>query len=252
MPYGFYVSAEGAHAQNTRLDVIANNLANIDTVGFKRQLALFQARHAEAIEEGLVAPGTGGIDDIGGGVMVEETKTDYSIAPWKHTKIPTDVAIRGDEGFFVVQKDDEEFLTRAGNFQITVDGRLTTPEGYSVLNSTGAPIVVNPFDPVLEIDHYGNVRQTGLVQELALVKPESLDELVRMGENLFKPLSDPQPLPPNERGVASGYLETSGVRATWEMTEMVKAARMLEANVNLMKTQDEMLGGLVNRVMRTR
>jgi len=243
MPYGFYVSAEGAHAQSTRLEVLANNLANVDTVGFKRQLAIFQARYTA---------GTGTIDDIGGGVMVTETKTDYSTAPWKHTEIPTDVAIRGQDGFFVVQKDDENYLTRAGNFQMTADGRLTTPQGYSVLNSAGVPITVNPFDPTLRIDESGTLHQTGVSQQLALVKPDSLDDLVRVGENLFRPLSEPEPLSPNERGVASGYLEQSGVRPTSAMTQMIQAARALEANVNLMKAQDQMLGGLINRLMRTR
>ena len=56
MPYGFYISAEGANAQSSRLDVIANNLANVDTVGFKRELASFQARYAEAINKGSVDP----------------------------------------------------------------------------------------------------------------------------------------------------------------------------------------------------
>jgi len=252
MPYGLYVSAEGAHAQSKRLEVISNNLANVDTVGFKRQLAVFQARYAEAVQEGLTPPGSGSIDDIGGGIMVAETKTDYSTGPWKQTDIPTDLAIQGREGFFLIQKNDETFLTRAGNFQIASDGRLTTPQGYDVLNSAGVPVIVNPFDPTLNIDSAGTLRQAGLVQELALVKPESLGDLVRMGENLFKPLSEPQPLLPRERSVASGFLEQSGVRATSEMTEMVEAARVLEANVNIMKTQDQMLSGLVNRLLRTR
>lgn len=252
MPYGLYISAEGANAQSKRLEVIANNLANIDTVGFKRQLAVFQARYAEAIEEGLTPPGSGSIDDIGGGIMVSETRTDYSTGPLKHTKIPTDVAIKGEEGFFVVEKDGEIFLTRAGNFQITADGRLTTPQGYDVLNTEGAPITVNPFDPTLRIDERGTLRQVGLAQDLALAKPESLGDLVRVGANLFKPLSEPQALSPNERAVAPGYLEQSSVRATSEMTEMIEAARVLEANVNMMKMQDQMLGGLVNRLMRVR
>lgn len=250
MPYGLYISAEGAHAQSLRLDVIANNLANVDTVGFKRELAVCQARYAEAIEQGLQIPGLGSIEDIGGGMVVRETKTDFSPGPLKHTGIPTDVAIKG-EGFFVVQKGEETFLTRAGNFEITSRGELITQQGYAVLNDTGVPVVINPGDQSWQITESGAMRQRGTTQNLALVKPESLGDLVRIGENLFKPLSEPQPIPTADRRVASQYLEGSGVRPTSEMIAMIQASRALEANVNIMKAQDQMLAGLVNRVMRT-
>jgi flagellar basal-body rod protein FlgF len=247
MPYGLYLSAEGAQAQSTRLDVIAHNLANVDTVGFKRELAILQARYAEAIEEGLSEPGTGGIDDLGGGITVRETKTDYSPGPLKRTGVPTDVAIQGD-GFFAVQKDDETLLTRAGNFSLTALGELITQQGYAVLDDSGAPIVVT--DAQWEISASGAVQQRSGTQDLALVRPESLGDLVRVGENLFRPLSEPRPVPAAERRVSAGHLEMSSVEATTEMTAMIQASRALEANINMMRVQDEMLSGLVNRVMR--
>ncbi len=247
MPYGLYISAEGAYAQDKRLEVIANNLANLDTVGFKRELAVFQARYAEAVEQGLQIPGFGSIEDLGGGILIRETKTDFSPGPLKDTGKPADVAIPG-EGFFVVQKGEETFLTRAGNFRVAADGRLTTQQGYDVLDDAAAPIILR--DPDWKISATGVVQQEGVRQNLALVKPESLDDLVKMGENLFRSTTEPLPIPVAQRRVAPGYLEASGVKATSEMTAMIEAARLLEANVNLMKTQDEMLGGLVNRAMR--
>lgn len=251
MPYGLYISAEGAYAQSMKLDVIANNLANVDTVGFKRQLAVFQARYAEAVEEGMQVPGVGSVEDIGGGIVLRETKTDYSPGPLKHTQKNGDVAINGHDVFFVVQKGEETFLTRAGNFAVATDGRLTTPQGYDVLDETGARIVIR--DPTKwHITNAGTVEQVGGGQDLALVRPESLGDLVHAGENLFRPLAEPQPVPPRQRSVAPGYLEASGVRATTEMTELIQASRALEANVNLMKAQDEMLAGLINRAMSTR
>ena len=247
MPYGLYLSAEGAQAQSTRLEVIAHNLANVDTVGFKRELAILQARYAEAIEQGLTTPDSGAIDDIGGGIMVRETKTDYSPGPLKRTKIPTDVAIKGP-GFFVVQKGDETLLTRAGNFTLTSRGELITQQGYTVLDDSGIPIVIR--DAQWQISDSGTVQQRSGRQNLALVQPQSLGDLVRVGENLFRPLSDPQALPAADRRVAAGHLEMSSVRATTEMTAMIQASRALEANVNMMRVQDQMLSGLVNRVMR--
>ena len=250
MPYGLYISADGAHAQSMRLDVIANNLANVDTVAFKRELAICQARYAEAVEQGLKIPGSGSIDDVGGGTTVRETKTDFSPGPLKRTDIPTDVAIKG-EGFFLVQNGEETVLTRAGNFGINSRGELTTQQGYAVLSDAGLPLVISRENGPWQITESGTVRQRGAVQHLALVRPESPGDLVKVGENLFRPLAEPQSVPVAERCVASGYLEMSSVRPTLEMTAMIHAARALEANINMIKAQDEMLSGLVNRVMRT-
>ena len=248
MPYGLYLSSEGAHAQSLRLDVISHNLANVDTVGFKRELAVCQARYAEAIEEGSSMPGLGSIDDVGGGIMVRETLTDFSPGPLKPTGTRTDVAIKA-EGFFKVRKGEEIFLTRAGNFTIASNGHLTTQQGYDVLDESDGPIVI--LDPRWHVNESGTIWKQGGVQNLALVKPNSLGDLTRAGENLFKPLGDVEPLGASDRKVASGYLESSSVRPTSEMVDLIQASRALEANINLMKAQDQMLGGLVNRVMKT-
>src|SRR5262245_28820911 len=77
MYYGLYMSAAGAHAQNTKVEVLSNNLANLNTVGFKRELALLQARESEAIERGATRRGTGAIEDVGGGVRMNATFTDF-------------------------------------------------------------------------------------------------------------------------------------------------------------------------------
>ena len=132
MPYGLYVSAEGARAQSQRLETIANNLANVDTAGFKRELAVFQARYAEAIEQGHDYPGSGSVNDVGGGVMLRLTQTDFSPGPMKRTGAPTDLAIRS-KGFFLVEKDGQQYLTRAGNFRLTTEGNLVTQQGYACL-----------------------------------------------------------------------------------------------------------------------
>jgi flagellar basal-body rod protein FlgF len=248
MPYGMYLSADGAIAQQTRLETIANNMANVDTVGFKRELAVFQARAAESIRLGREMPGAGGIDDIGGGTMIRQTKTDYTTGPMKRTGTPSDVAITGD-GFFLVEKGDKQYLTRAGDFTFNDRGELLTPQGYKVLNDSGSPIVINPTLRY-EITSSGAIRQQGTSQNLALVRPNSPGDLAKAGENLFRPLANVQPLAPNDRRVASGYLEGSGVKPTTEMVHLIEATRAIEANVNILQTQDQMLSGLVNRAMR--
>ncbi len=250
MSYGLYISAEGAQAQTRRMEIIANNLANVDTAGFKRELAVFQARYAEAVEQGQAQPGSGTINDTGGGIMLLKTATDFSPGPLRRTETPTDVAIPG-EGFFVVQKGEEQYLTRAGNFQLTERGELVTQQGYAVLSDNGSPVVLEPGAGPFDITPAGTIRQRGSVQNLALVQPASRGDLVKVGENLFRPLAEPQPLADAERRVTAGYLEMSGVSPTTELVQMIEASRAVEANVNMVQTQDQMLSALVNRVMRS-
>lgn len=248
MPYGFYISAEGAAIQSKRLDVLANNMANVDTPGFKRDVAVFRARFAEEIQQGNAVPGTGTLNDIGGGVLMQETKTDYSAGPLRTTGNVTDMAIDGD-GFFVVRKDNQDYLTRAGNFMRRNNGELVTPDGYQVLDDGGSPIVIEDALGPWQLTPNGSIQQAGNLVPLALVEPKSHGDLVKTGSNLFRPLAPTIPVEVEKRHVLSGFLEQSGVKPTNEMMGLVEASRAFEANINLIRNQDEMLGTLINRVM---
>jgi flagellar basal-body rod protein FlgF len=247
MPYGIYLSASGAEAQSQRIETLANNLANVDTVGFKRDLAVLQARHSEAIEQGLDESGSGSVNDVGGGVYVRETVTDFSRGPLQQTGVASDMAIDG-EGFFVVARGDQQLLTRAGNFTVTGSGQLVTPDGMPVLGDDGQPIVLDPTQP-WQVAPDGAITQSGARLALALVKPRSLGDLAKAGQNLFAPLAETIPLEANQRRVVGGYLEASSVKPTLEMMELIEASRAFEANVRLIQHQDEMIGSLVNRVL---
>ena len=141
-------------------------------------------------------------------------------------------------------------MTRAGNFRLTSNGQLVTQQGYPVLSDNRTPIAIQPDGGHWEISPSGVVSQDGATQSLALVKPASLGDLVKTGENLFRPLAEPQALPETERSVASGYVELSGVQPTTELIDMLETSRLMEANVNMIKTQDEMLSGLISRVLK--
>ena len=249
MPYGLYLSAEGAQAQSQRMEVISHNLANVDTPGFKRDLALFQARYAEAIEQGLDFPGSGSINDTGGGIVLRATATDFSGGPLKRTSIPTDMALPG-EGFFLVRKDEEELLTRAGNFRLTNDGSLVTQQGDPVLDEAGTPIAIDPELGPWRLAQDGVIEQAGTLVPLAIVRPESLGQLTKVGENFFRATGDVSPLAPSERRVAGGFVEGSGVSPTLEMMQLIEASRAFEANVALIRHQDQMLAGITGRVLR--
>ena len=249
MPYGLYISADGAQAQLQRMDVIANNLANVDTTGFKRELGIVQARYAEAAQQGLSAAGAGSIDDLGGGVRLSETKTDFSAGALQHTGNPTDLAIKGD-GFFLVRKDDQEMLTRAGNFRLTSGGRIGHPGGIpgarrqprADRRSTGRRAMGDEFQ-----------RRPPPRRDFADPRPGEAGVVGRSGQDRRKPLSPlGQPRSPaaGPANVASGYLEMSGVKPTSELIDMLETSRLVEANINMIQTQDQMLNGLISRILK--
>lgn len=249
MPYGLYVSAEGAEAQSRRLDVIANNMANVNTPGFKRDVAIFEARFAEAIERQMDHPGAGTINDLSGGVQVLQTLTEFAPGPVENTGLQTDVAIDG-EGFFLVLKGGQPFLTRAGNFQVNAAGQLVTQgEGLPVIDVNGAPIFIDPEAGPWQVTPDGGIQQAGDTAFLALVRPPNFEDLVKVGENLFFSTSPTLPIDPAVRRVLPGHLELSTVRPTTEMVDMIDASRAFEANITMIRNHDHMLGTLISRVL---
>jgi flagellar basal-body rod protein FlgF len=254
MPYGMYISAEGADLQATRLEVLSNNLANVNTVGFKRDIPNFQARLAEAVEQGLTTAGNGELEDIGGGVMLNGVETDFSPGVLKDTGGQFDLAING-QGFFQVQVGSEQLLTRAGNFSVDANNQLITQQGHPVLGSDGAPVTIDPALGTVEFGRDGKVSQVlgttrSEVGELALMQPASLGDLVKRGENMFAPLANVTPIEPEQRAVVAGFIEQSGVEPTTEMMDLIEASRFFEANVNLIQNQDDMLDSLISRLLR--
>jgi flagellar basal-body rod protein FlgF len=248
VPYGLYLSAEGAHAQSLRLETLANNLANVDTTGFKRDQTLFQARLAEATERGMDQLGSGSINDLGGGVTVLGTVTDFSPAALKETERPTDFAINGDS-FFVVQKGQQELLTRAGNFVVDATGQLVTPEGYPVMSDLHEPILIDETVPWRSTPD-GAIAQSGDTFNMAMVRPRSLGDLVKVGGNYYASLAPLTPVDPMERQVSAGFLEASNVQPTGEMVELIETSRAFEANVALIRNQDELLNDLISQVLK--
>jgi flagellar basal-body rod protein FlgF len=245
-----YISAEGAAAQAQRLEVIANNLANVDTVGFKQDVPTFQARFAEAIQQGQAQAGDQSINDIGGGVKIIDVQTDHSSGQLKHTGNDLDLAING-KGFFHVRGDDgEQYLSRAGAFALDTQGRLVTQGGRRpVLDQAGGEIVLNPELP-MSISSDGFISQAGAIYALGLSQTESLGDLVKVGNNLFQPLSEAQPLPLTERNIRQGYLEMSGANPVRQMMAMIETTRAFEANTRMIQNQDTMLGSLISRVLQ--
>jgi flagellar basal body rod protein FlgG len=245
-----YISAEGAAAQAQRLEVIANNLANADTAGFKQDVATFQARFAEAIQQGKAQAGDRSINDIGGGVKVIDVETDHSIGLLKHTGNDFDLAINGD-GFFHVRGDDgKAYLTRAGNFALDTQGRLVTQNGQRpVLDQAGSEILMSRSVP-WSITRDGFISQGGTTYALGMSQPASLDELVKIGNNMYESLGTVKPLELNQRNVRQGYLEMSGANPVRQMMAMIETTRAFEANTRMIQNQDTLTGSLISRVLQ--
>jgi flagellar basal-body rod protein FlgF len=250
MYYGMYIAAAGAFAQSQRMEVISHNVANVSTPGFKRELATLQARAAEEVELGWKSPGMGAIEDVGGGVQLSQTVTDFEVGPIQQTGNETHFALTDQHVFFAVNKDGQELLTRAGNFMLRPDGTLVTSEGYPVLSTDGQSVQIDTQLPFM-VSQQGEIMQAGEMRPLALRRPESLGDLVRMGENLFAPIGDPPPsVPQDDRRVHWQHLEMSAVRPHQEMISMIETSRAYEANVRMIQNHDAMLGGLLSRVLR--
>lgn len=249
MSYGMYLSAEGAKTQAQRLEFIANNLANVDTPGFKRDVPTFQARFAEAIQRGQDFPGSKSRNDVGGGVKLMEVDTDFSHATLRSTGVDTDMAVNGDGFFQVRSRSGETLLTRAGNFLVDVSGRLVTQTGeFAVLDDGGSEIKIAPDLP-WSVSPSGIVEQAGQRTAIGLQRPQSLGDLVKIGNNMFRSLGPVELVPDNERDIRQGYLEMSGVSSTREMMAMIETSRAFEANTKMIQHQDGMVSQLLSRVL---
>lgn len=256
MSYGLYVSAEGAFSQEYRLRTIANNIANVDTPGFKRELALQMARHTERIDQYFDYPHSGTINDVSGGVITVGTATEFVLGKVEATSNPTDLTIDDDgKSFFLVQnpRNGEVLLTRTGNFGILSDGSLVLQSGkgrFHVLDEEQQPITVDLSDQTWHITDDAAVQQAGGVRtNIALVRSNDLKKMMKLGENVFRSIDGHTPVPQEQRKVKAFTQERSAVNPAAEMIEMIVASRAIETNTKMMQHQDEMTGGLISRVL---
>jgi flagellar basal-body rod protein FlgB len=205
--FGFIDAAHATQMQQHNLDVISNNLANVNTPGFKGDRLVFSH------------------------LMDRQTRTAYDQGSLKATENPLDVAITG-QGFFRVQTDKGPRLTRDGAFKMFSDGSLVTSGGLKVLDQGGQPITLNPNGPPVHIDEVGNVYQ-GVEQlgTLAVVDVTDKKAMVKEGSSLFggqdgKPLAT---TPATDYSVLQGHVEMSNVDTLSEMVGMINAHRNFES-----------------------
>lgn len=244
MLYGLYVSAAGAVIEDARHDVATNNIANINTPGFRRELALIRAREAEAIE-GAVPSFATPLDAAGGGVLISETHTRHAQAPINVTDNPFDLAIDG-EGFFEVTDGTNSYFTRAGAFRRDTTGRLAMPDGVHFLaDPSGKPLAV-PLEGDIAISHDGQMSvDSSPVGRIELKSFSNPNTLVKVGGNRFENRSGSVALAGGGR-IKQGALEVSGASPSVELVDSITAMRGYEANMQMIKMQDQTLGDLIS------
>jgi len=255
MNYGMYLSATGVLTNSYRQDVIANNLANAETVGFKRNLALFHERLAEQIVARQAgAPGFDASDPLfdlmTGGLLASPTSVDTRQGELEHTGNTLDVAIQGG-GYFVVQHGNDKHLTRDGRFMLDRAGNLilANSAGDRVLDVKGKPIQIDPsLSPHLNVTEDGQISAQGVtLAQIGLFDVPRPDQLVKRGRTLLS-YPNPNEFRPAAGMLRSQFVERSNVDPTLELTQLMDAQRQLEANANMIRYQDQTMGKLVNEV----
>jgi len=238
---GIYSAACGMRAQETRQSLIANNLANVATPGFKRDVGV-----GESFSEMVVRSGRTPVGRLGMTSAITSAYFDMSEGSVSNTDCPYDFAIEGD-GFFAVETDWGIRYTRAGNFKLDADSYLVTMEGHRVLGDDG-PIrvdgqLVAGSDGVL----YADGREIG---RLLVVMPSSSDALTKEGGGLFAARGEVIPAGTGEVRVIQGALELSNVSVVREMVDMIAGYRVYEAAQRALLSHDACLDRAINEVGR--
>jgi len=255
-----YTAATGMSAQQLNLDTISNNLANVSTVGFKKQRVDFQdLLYLNLKPAGSpTSPETNipvGIQ-VGEGVKPVDTKRIFTQGPVQNTNNPLDILIQGDDGFFKVTLPDGQIAyTRNGNFNRDANGNVVTSDGYFLDPPVQIPVDASQVqitpDGKIMMTPAGTSQQSQIGQ-IELSRFVNSSGLEAMGSNLFLQTAasgDPIEGIPGSIGFASvqqGALEQSNVDVTVEMVNLILAQRAFELNSRAVSTVDNMMGTVTN------
>ncbi|MDE1938073.1 MAG: flagellar basal-body rod protein FlgG [Alphaproteobacteria bacterium] len=249
------IAATGMLAQQTNVEVIANNLANMNTTGYKEQRADFQDLLYQNIEQaGAQSSDTGTVVpsgiQLGAGVRTAGVYRITGQGDLKSTSNPYDIAINGPGYFRIQMPDGTDAYTRAGNFSLSPQGQIVTDQGYVVQPGIAIPTTAT----AVSINAQGQVQatipgQTALqtVGQFELTRFPNDSGLKAQGDNLFTETASsgaPQAGVPGSTGYGTlqqGFLETSNVNAVEEITSLITAQRAYEMNSKVVTTADNML-----------
>lgn len=253
-----YTAGTGMIAQQQNLDVIANNLSNVNTNGFKQQRAEFQDLMYDTMRS-ATADGRPEAIQVGMGSRLSATSSNFTGGSQQNTGNPLNVMIQGNGFFRVLRSDGSAAYTRDGSFQVNKDGDLTTGDGLFLDPKVNIPLGTS----AVSIDALGNVTgvvpgEDGTAKTLGNILVSTVTNpagMTRLGGNLFSETeasgaaSAQKPGDQGSGTLLSGFVESSNVEVVEEMTRMITAQRAYEINSKAIQTADDMLG-IVNNLKR--
>lgn len=234
---GLYTAATGMMTEMHRMDVVADNLANVDTIGFKGENAIsgsFQQLMISAIGNNSRQP----IGSLGLGSVAQGTYLDTSLGMLTATGNNCDLMVSGD-AYFQVQTPNGVRYTKAGNFTLDTEGNLVTQEGYQVMGDGGAIQLTAGF----EVNESGEVYQGAeLIGQLSIMQ---LTNPLKEGNTFY---TAEAAVPAENYQVLQGVLERSNVNSIRQMIDMIQVTRLYEANEKALQAQDDALDKAVNQI----
>jgi len=257
---GLWSAASGMMAQKLTIDVIANNLANVNTTGFKKSRTDFQDLMYQSISQAGAVTATGGQVPIGiqvgMGTMPIGIHKMFMQGDFEGTQNEMDLAIEG-RGFFKVISGEDEMYTRAGNFKLDAEGNIVTPSGDKLEPELTVPestvsVSIDSDGSVTIFDATGVGTALGNIELYSFPNPAGLKS---MGHNLLQATDasgEAIAAMPGTEGmgtIVQGYVELSNVDVVEEMVGMITAQRAYEINSKAIKTADEMMS-MANNIKR--
>jgi len=236
------IAASGLRARMESLDMLANNIANASTTGYKGDGEFYTLFTSEAATGGNEGPDSTM-------PMIQRPWTDFSQGTLEPTNNPLDFGLSG-KGFFAIQGPSGPLYTRNGSFQVTSAGTLATSDGYPLLGRDGKTLNADPTKPV-EVTLDGSVRQNGqLVGQLKLVDFKDASSLVKQGNNYFRSNSDQLPADATEIQVHQGRVEASNVSAPQAAVRLVSVMRQFEMMQKAITISGDMSRKAIEEVAR--
>jgi flagellar basal-body rod protein FlgG len=246
-----YIGATGLNAQQLAVDTVANNLANVNTTGFKRTRVNFEdVMYREARKADGMPGSEGNAVLVGSGVAVSGTQKVFTTGELKRTENAFDIAIRGDGFLEAVTADGKLVYTRTGRLIVNKDGLLATAEGHALRPAIAIPTDAKAIaigDDGTVMAQYGDGRAADELGQIELAQFGSPGGLQPLGENLYaatEASGDATNGKPGEEGrgtLAQGYLEASNVKLIDEMVGLMVAQRAYEVSAKLVQVSDELM-----------
>lgn len=256
MNYGLYLSTSGALAAQARLEVWANNLANVNTTAFKPDRSTVRQRDTARVEDSLpFLPSNDLLEKLGGGVLLEQTRPDLTPAPFQESEAPLDIAIDGP-GFLVVDSgkgspDQRIRLSRDGRLSFDNAGRLVrASDGLPVLDEEFRPIVLDRLAPVAFTSDGRVVQGDATIATLALAKPKHNDLLRKLEGGLFVVNGGKPAIERTNAAVRQFATERSGVDPFAAIIGVTQAESAVGSNARMIQMHYDTLGRAINTLGR--